>query len=338
MTAVAVPSSVRTRLDEVRPNLAVARDYVKSKLSAELADFDPVVTQARVKSDESIYAKLQRGDQADLWQLDDLVAARVVFLHPEALAPALEVTSTQFPVLEARNVEVDKPTDFRYQQPHLITTLPADYLARHQELQELRVEIQFTTYVQHALQESTHDVIYKGRRFSWREHRLDARLRAILEIVDDVLENVATVAELGDDPPFPLFDNRNMLVETLRRRFGEDALPGDMRRLAITVETLVKEAKVSHEEFDALLEANDDLRSALSLTVADKVLGVLVRHNVDRFARPAKLKVAVPTELETLVPEALQIPPSRRVRLGEEPVVEEPVIEEPVIEEPVTEE
>jgi hypothetical protein len=138
------------------------RRQLESRLRAELDSLNPVAVKARVKPAQSVYVKLQRGETADLFDLDDLVAARAVFLHSSQVQEALEITRVVFKdrIAEERNIEVGKPTDFRYQQPHIIARLPREYVDRHHDLAALKFEVQYTTYIQHALQESTHDVIY----------------------------------------------------------------------------------------------------------------------------------------------------------------------------------
>jgi ppGpp synthetase/RelA/SpoT-type nucleotidyltranferase len=314
---VVLPNSFRTSYDALAPSLRVAKEYVQSRLGAEFADLRPVAIQARVKEPESTLAKLQRGELKALTDVDDLVAARLVFLHPAQVHAAVDVARRLFPPVEERNIgEASKPTDFRYQQPHLIVRLPEDYVARHPELAGVLAELQFTTYVQHALQESTHDVIYKGDRFSWQEHRLDARLRGLLEIVDDVLENVSGLAGIATEPEYPLFQRRNILAEVARRLFPEAQLPSDMRRFAVTVEGLFAAAGVPVEQFEALIGRHTDLVDARSLTAVDKVVGMLLREDVEQLVRGLRSRrVLISTELLDLVPEAGRVPQEKRVLL-----------------------
>ncbi|WP_165554250.1 hypothetical protein [Kribbella capetownensis] len=270
-----------------------------------------------MKDDESVLAKLQRGDCRSLFDLDDLVAARAVLLHSSQVNEALELSRASFSdVIAEKNTNVGNPSDFKYQQPHLIVRLPADYLLRHPEFAQIRIELQFTTYIQHALQESTHDLIYKGGRFSWREHRLDGQLRGLLEVVDHVLENIASVADAADDPPYGTFDRRNEILVVLRDVLPSYSLPKDLRRLVLTVEELLAAAGVGVEDLPDLLGRHDDLVRALSLTAVDKVFGALFRENPERMLSKARGRVFVITsELETMVPEIKRIPPDRRVNL-----------------------
>ncbi|MGC4938025.1 hypothetical protein [Kribbella sp. DT2] len=309
-----IPSLFREAFDSLAYELDVGRNYLESRLRAELDDLSPVTIKARVKEARSAYAKLQRGELSNLMDMDDLIAARAVFLHPTEVRQAISACASIFPVLEEKNLDVGKPDDFRYQQPHLIVAFPTDYTDRRESLQGVKIEIQFTTYIQHALQESTHDVIYKGERFSWREHRLDGRLRGLLEIVDDVLENLQNVANIDTDPDYRIFDDRNRIIESARRLWVAEQMPTDLRRFAITVEDLLRLTKLTVIEWEALADRSRDIIDAYSLTTIDKVIGVIARYHSDAFVSGLKKrKIVVSTELEELVPEAKRIPRDNRV-------------------------
>ncbi|MCK1805343.1 MULTISPECIES: hypothetical protein [unclassified Micromonospora] len=311
-----LPGSFKTAYEAIIPDLEQGVEYVRSRLHAELAEFRPVVIQVRRKEAESLYAKLQKGEAASIFDVEDLIAARGVFLHTAEAQNAMTTAERVFPPIEAKNVEAGKPTDFRYQQPHLICRLPNDYLARHPNLTQLKIEVQFTTYVQHALQESTHDVIYKGQRFSWREHRLDGRLRGLLEIVDDVLANVSSVANIGDEPNYELFDARNRIIEAARESFADSSLPDDMRRFAITVEGILQAAEISPAELVEFMNRHADIAQAFSLTPVDKVLGIALRERREKLLSRSKRRLFLVTpELETVVPEAKTIPAGQRVKV-----------------------
>ncbi|WP_406383975.1 RelA/SpoT domain-containing protein [Streptomyces sp. NBC_00117] len=309
-----VPASFRTAYDELAGELEVGKKYLVSRLQAELDDLNPVVIQVRVKDAGSIYAKLQKGESNELLDLDDLIAARAVFLHPQQVTLAMEACQKTFPILEERNTAVGKPDDFRYQQPHLIVGFPRDYVERKPALGKVKVEIQFTTYIQHALQESTHDVIYKGARFSWREHRLDSRLRGLLEIVDEVLANLQDLAQVDEDPPYPVFDSRNLIIAAATDLWDTEDLPVDLRRFAITVEGLLKLSGFEVSDWLAVAREHRDLIHAYSLTPVDKVIGVILRDRHEKFIQSLKKRrVLVSSELEELVPQALKIPQQNRV-------------------------
>ncbi|MDT0265576.1 RelA/SpoT domain-containing protein [Streptomyces sp. DSM 44915] len=291
-------------------------EWLRARLRADLHDLHPVTIQVRTKSTESVFAKLQKGDYGDLWEIEDLIAARAVLLHPTDIKAAIDRVRLMLQFLDAKNIDAGRPSDFRYQQPHLISMFPSDYIERHPEVSRVKLEIQFTTYIQHALQESTHDVIYKGERFSWREARLDGRLRGLLEIVDDVLANISNMAQVDSDPSYEIFDKRNEIIDAARSIWRQDQLPSDMRRFAITVEGLLSASGVSIREFIELCGRHCDLIEALSLSPVDKTVGVLLRERYDQLLRGIKKRrILISSELEDLVPEARRWPKEKRVVL-----------------------
>ncbi|MFH9765540.1 hypothetical protein ACH4N4_12610 [Streptomyces microflavus] len=299
---------------EIKQSLDVGSEWLHARLKSELHDARPVALQVRTKSVDSVFAKLQKGDYSSIWEMEDLIAARAVFLHPVDVSSAIKAIEDKFPMVEAKNVEAGKPNDFRYQQPHLIVGFPSEYVDRHPELANVKIELQFTTYIQHALQESTHDVIYKGERFSWREARLDSRLRGLLEIVDDVLANISNVAQVDEDPPYALFDKRNAIIDAAKTLWEPTQLPADLRRFAITVEGLIAASGTTIEELIEMAKAHTDLVGALSLTPVDKILGILFRERFDQLLRGVKgRKLLISPELEDAVPAAARWPKEKRV-------------------------
>ncbi|MFC9744368.1 RelA/SpoT domain-containing protein [Streptomyces niveus] len=312
-----VSASFRGTYSEIEQSLEVGAEWLEARLKADLHEFRPVTIQVRVKAADSIFAKLQKGDYERIWDVEDLVAGRAVFLHPSDIDSAIESIEGKFPTFETKNVEAGKPNDFRYQQPHLIVGFPLDYVERHPELSDVKIELQLTTYIQHALQESTHDVIYKGARFSWREARLDGRLRGLLEIVDDVLANISNVAQVNEDPTYELFDRRNAIIDAAQGLWRAEQLPTDMRRFAITIEGLIIAAGVSVDELTEMAKSHSDLVGALSLNPVDKIVGILLRERFDDLLRGIKRrKLLISSELEDMVAEASKWPAQKRVTLS----------------------
>ncbi|MEV3934231.1 RelA/SpoT domain-containing protein [Streptomyces sp. NPDC049944] len=299
---------------EIKQSLDVGCEWLEARLKSELHDAHPVALQVRTKSADSVFAKLQKGDYSSIWEMEDLIAARAVFLHPSDVSSAIKAIEEKFPMVETKNIEAGKPSDFRYQQPHLIVGFPSEYLSRHPELKDVKIELQFTTYIQHALQESTHDVIYKGERFSWREARLDGRLRGLLEIVDDVLANISNVAQVDEDPSYVLFDKRNDIIDAAKTLWEPSQLPVDLRRFAITVEGLISASGITVEQLLEMAKIHTDLVGALSLTPVDKILGILFRERFIELQRGIKgRKLLISPELEDVVPAAAKWPKEKRV-------------------------
>ncbi|WP_416309374.1 RelA/SpoT domain-containing protein [Saccharopolyspora sp. NFXS83] len=311
-----VPAEFRGHFDWIESDLDHGRQYIQARLTSELSSSRPVAIQARVKNCQSAHEKIQKGDYPCLSDVEDLIAARIVVLHPADVRNATEIVKKIFPVVEERNIGAEKPTDFRYKQPHLIVRIPDEYCDRHPELSAYKAEIQLTTYIQHALQESVHDITYKGEYFSWLENRMDARLRGLLEVVDDMLENVSTIAKIADEPAYALYDKRNEVIDACLQIWDRSTLPPDLRRMATTIESLLTQSKTEISELIEMTSRHSDLVSARSLSAVDKVLGIILREKSDQLTRGLKRqKVYISNELAGLVDECENIPKDKRMHL-----------------------
>ncbi len=292
-------------------------EQIEGQVRAVLRGVETASIRSRLKQPESAFLKLQRGEVRSLTQVEDLVGVKVVVLHPGELSRAFEAVKSGMNVVRVVNDEVSKPEEFRYKEPHVIVRLPESVVLRHPETTGITAEIQITTYLQHALQESVHSVAYKGDLLSWSRWRLAAQLRGMLELADNVLEQVAKVAELQEDPVYATFDARNAIIKTSRMIFREPELPEDLRRLALIIEGFLRASQMSLEELVAAFNSHPDLRDAISLSPVDKVIAVILREKgrafIDRL--PKSHRIVVSPELKDACPLVEQIPADRKVEL-----------------------
>jgi len=247
--------------------------------------------------------------------MDDLVGVRAIFLHPSHVDTGRQIAEAVFQVEKIVPADTPSPDDMSYKEPHLIVKLPADYLSRHSEANDILVEIQLTTQLQDALQRSVHAVVYKGDSFSWRKARLATQIRGILELIDGVLEQVEVAATVRAEREHPPYLTRNEIVDFAKATFRSAELPSDMRRFAITVEAMLIAARIQPDSLREIASRHSDLRDANSITPVEKVVGMLLREHGNDIARrlTAKRRVVITPELETLCPEARLISPGRRV-------------------------
>lgn len=317
-----VPAELREALALLTPVLKQVKDYLKSRLHAELGFLNPVTITSRLKDDESIYAKLQTGRYDNLLDLNDLVGVKVVLLRRSLLQQAIDALQASSFVVLASNLETEiDPRTFSYHQPHLILRLPNEYVERNPAVGDVRAEVQLTTTLQHALDVATHDFDYKGKSFAWANFRLVAQLRGSLELVDNILDDIESSAKLGRfDPPPPvdLTELQNVL-DAMMRRLRIESFPEDYRRMTSTVAEMLSAADVSVADLEEMCERNGDLVTSVSLTPPDIVLGVLLREVGDRLLEGYEGAFCVPDELLTLCEEVRRIPEGRRVVLGYTP-------------------
>ncbi len=314
-----IPTALSTALGLRRPLHEKVRDYVHGRLNTELAELKPVAIVARLKTDESIYHKLQTGRYASIDDLDDLVAFKVVLLHRKQLAVAQKILedcglTTPGPIAPRPL----RPTDFGYHEPKVAVMPPADYLARNGDVAHVKTEVQFTTALQHALDMATHGFDYKGSSYSWGRFRLVAQLRGTLELVDQILDDMEMSAVLASETPDqpPEFESAGTALATIQGAFDAAALPSDLRRMTDSVLAWTAASGLAVADLEALLARHQDLITAYSVDPTAAVLGALLRERSTELLENYVGRFYISAELESLCHESGAVPSERRVELG----------------------
>lgn len=300
----------------MRPTSDQVRDYLVGRLNVELKPLKPIVIEGRIKSEESIYQKLQTGQYSKLSDLDDLVGLKVVMLRRGQVQQAITIVSNILTVVRSEE-RMLHPSQFTYRQPHLIVRLPDEYLARNPAVRDVRAEVQFTTALQHALDMATHDFDYKGKSFSWGNFRLVAQLRGSLELMDNILDNIessALLAEQGVQAPLD-FQQGQAALDVIIDKLASDILPEDLRRMAGTTASWLEAANMSPSDLASAIDRHPDLFSSLSLDPLDALLGTLLRESGAALLSGYDGRFCVSHELETACQEAKAVPDEKRVRL-----------------------
>jgi ppGpp synthetase/RelA/SpoT-type nucleotidyltranferase len=301
---VILPAAFNEQYNNLFPHLDALREQIEGWLGAALKDRNAKI-DARVKSPESIFMKMQLGGHESITDLPDVVAAKVVLLNLGDRDAAVEFVATNLPVLDATGLERGyKPYDLSYNEPHLVVAPKAAWSERHPEWEGLAVEIQFTTSLQYALNESLHNVTYKNGHFSWRASRMDAQLRGTLETADVILASFEETAAALPEKEDPRFTVRNEIRAVLDARFPTDELPEDMRRMTLVVESMLDAAGMTPDDLDAVLvgAACTDIMSAVSLSPPERVLACIALTCGQGFcdAYAQNRNVCISSELRTL--------------------------------------
>jgi ppGpp synthetase/RelA/SpoT-type nucleotidyltranferase len=265
----------------------------------------------RVKSEESVLAKLLFGPVKSLGVMEDLYAATVVVPTPREVPDAIEKIKEAFPEsVEKRRRKGDAST-FRYDDVHLIASLGSSGPGLSEGLRRRRFEIQVHTGLQFAWWRATHDVIYKGSDRSWRLARLASQIRASLELLDATLSDLRgaasllTAVEEDDDADF------KKALDWLER-WPEDRRPANQRRFSEAVIELGSAAGLSVGDIEGVLR--DDLVTDSATTPFQAVLGSIVAERgaqvLDGLKAPRY--VLITEEFESACPAAAAIPETRR--------------------------
>jgi ppGpp synthetase/RelA/SpoT-type nucleotidyltranferase len=313
-----IPVELLTQYGILSNKLNALCKFFESRLTSDLSYISPIRVSGRVKAPDSILQKLGTGKYRGLADLWDLIGVTVVVLHRREVQEAVEhVKGGGLIVIPDETREI-QPTDFRYREPKLYLKPPPEYLDRNPEVKDFVTEVQFTSALQHALDMTTHDFDYKGRAYSWRNFRLVAQLRGMLELVDGIIDDIENVALSGSDDIYPpakvVFAGK--ILDILSERLAVDKLPDDRRRFADTVAKWVEAAGIGSEEFSNLLTRHADLLHSSSLDATSAVLGALLREHGPALLAAYDGNFVVGSELESLCAETSGIIADRRVRLS----------------------
>lgn len=274
-----IPAGFKSLYNGFLPDANAFLEHVKEKISSELKPIvDLVEVTARVKSVESCFQKMQTGKYASFEDINDRLGVAVVVRRRSQIREAMNALNG------IDGYEVDQPSpegrypaDFSYREPKMFIGLRGPVMDKHPEWQSLRVEVQFTTALQHAVDYATHDYDYKGADYLWAKFRMVARLRAMLELVDAMIDDIDSVnvdeVDTIVEPEF--FATGRQILEVLDRRLSPDVFPPDRRRLADTIRSWLSIVEVSPTQLDDMLGSNESACTVTSVDAGSIVLGVL---------------------------------------------------------------
>ncbi|MCK5525114.1 MAG: RelA/SpoT domain-containing protein [Thiomargarita sp.] len=314
-----IPIEVSTFFAEVAPLLDRVEEIAIPVLS-KIAKRHNGFFRYRVKSAESLTAKLQKGEiKQPLYECNDIFAGTIVvpsrtnFPHVEA-----EINE-KFSVREVIRNRLKKPTHFDYDDVHFIISLKPENFETEALLHKLQLELQLKTLLQYAIAESTHDVLYKGSKQTSRQIRLAAQLRALLEMAEGLMNRLELADEILDFEEDKVLELRTEIGEFIKETWDSIDLPSDMRRTAITIEKYLSLANITFHDFTAKIAKNEQYFQMLSLRSVEPVtaiLAVLIKisgQNLINRAKKRKIFFIIPSEAEELLPALSKIPPELRV-------------------------
>jgi ppGpp synthetase/RelA/SpoT-type nucleotidyltranferase len=311
------PAVLAAAYDTLRPTLDKLATYAETRLRAELDPGPTVAITKRVKDREGVLQKLQTGRFPSFRTLEDLAGVKVVVLRRLDIPPAIAAIRAAFQVVREKD-RVTEPNRFLYREPHLIVLPPQDYLDRNADLAGLLTEIQVTTALQHALDQITHGFDYKPSTLGWGKRRLVAQLRASLELLDNLLDDMEQSAGIIHEEaaiPDQLKQEQEVLA-AFTAVFADAELQPDRRRLSEIGAAYAACAGISPRDIPALLARHADLRGARSLTPLDMLLGALLRERGANLVGAFDGRFVVSEELESLCTEVVLIGGTRRVDLS----------------------
>jgi ppGpp synthetase/RelA/SpoT-type nucleotidyltranferase len=274
---------------------------------------------SRLKTAESALAKIEAEDKR-LEELVDLWAAVVVVPTTQDLSKAAEAVSREFDG-ELKPPRSSNAEAFPYDDLHFIAHLGSKVskLSMAPAVQSRRFEIQIRTGLQYAWWRATHDQVYKGGPaqidHGWAVRRAAGQARASLELLDGVLNDLVTTAQLrkGHTPSDDAADNRRIALNWLRLWREEDQ-PRDVIRFADMSISLLEALGVSLDEVEEVLVSDDsrdvvqrrDITPGQAITIAAiRIAGSFASSRL----REANYSIFVTQEMINIEPDLESLSP-----------------------------
>lgn len=150
------------------------------------------VIQGRIKPIESVVLKADKDClNKPFEQIDDLLAATVI-VRNETFLPRVEAAVPEFfEVIDKVPRKTVRPESFIYDDLRFLLRLKPNPVDVDPELRQMKFELQIKTEMQAAASSATRELDYKAQWLSWNRTRWAGRLRALVEMVDDLLVRLA---------------------------------------------------------------------------------------------------------------------------------------------------
>lgn len=285
--------------------------------------------EGRIKPVASLLAKIEKdGPEHPLSDLDDLYAGRIIVPDASRIAQTEKEVARLFVVTETIRPRTRRPEEFIYDDRHLILKFKPDRGRDEATLANVAFELQIKTVMQAAAADIARPLAYKPRWLSWAKARLVSRIRATVELADDLLEKLAGEEVEGPQPPiehYEFYARLNSIIQVLEQHLASEQIPDDRRRLAGIVDEYLKtcQPEVTLNELERILKMKEykAICSAISISAAGAVFmvlfceGCLLTKKADARSLRGERRFLITREMIDLCPELGAIPPERRVDL-----------------------
>ncbi len=323
-----VPSELQLAYNQISDRLG-ALDERASLLLGGIAKSVSGRYDCRIKPVESVLAKIEKdGVEQPFRDIEDLFAATIIVPNATFFPYVEEEVARLFHVVKTVPPRTKKPEEFIYDDRHFILKLRPEAGREDPMLESIYFELQVKTEMQAAASAISRPLAYKSRWLSWTRARLASRIRATVELADDLLARLAEAEPDSARPPaedYEAYARLNLILEVLERNLAREQMPGDRRRLAITVDEYLAAChpRPSAEELERMLVKKDyhNICSASSLSAAGTVFivlfleGSLLKDRSDGASLRGDRRFLITSEMIDLCPRLQAIPSTRRVDL-----------------------
>lgn len=290
--------------------------YAGSRLRGLCAD-QKWLFASRMKSEESVFAKLQLGELASILKMDDVYAATVVVPTRNDIPTAISAVMAEYPDSEVKVRKREDPHRFQYDDTHIYATLGSTAPGIDNAIRYRPFEIQVRTGLQFSWWKATHDVLYKGDIKDWRLERVASQARGTLDLIDGVLADLPRASDLLEGAPGDEDSEFTRIVGWLDR-WEKTRRPIDNRRFVDTVTGWLGDAAVGLAQIEGRLETERgaEIVSKEGLTPAQVVIALAAEEpgGIDALLQSGR-RLIVTDELVKFNSSFAKVPAASRVAL-----------------------
>ena len=200
--------------------------------------------ESRLKTDESFALKIESGRYKRPQKLEDFFGCLIVVRNAADLPVAERFVRKNFKIVNRkppdRRIRKKNPEDFSYDGLRMYIRLKRDGAIKPNPLERITFELQIKTYLMHAWDISTHDIVYKTSAPNWGTSRVAFQIRAMLEHAD---LSIMEAQKLAQNPAMDIttedFESLEKIIQFLKHHWKDADLPSDLRRLSMNVSALL---------------------------------------------------------------------------------------------------
>ncbi len=268
--------------------------------------------ESRIKSVDSFALKIESG-RFDPVRLEDFFACRIVVNSSKAIEEAMKLIKSHFEIVRKRPpdplITHKSPDLFAFDDLRLYVKLKENKILPPRIQDNIIFEIQVKTFLQHAWQIATHDLIYKANNISWSKQRIAFQIKAMLEHAElsiEAADDLANLPNLSKSDEKILYQKD--VMKTISGLWEKEDLPNDLTTFTRNLAKLLTELNISTQELKTLIEKETNLGKGtktrnlspyaiviqtLIYTKSTKLKRFLCRHNQRRT-----FKIYLPPEIE----------------------------------------
>ena len=169
--------------------LNYVENTVKNIIKSQSINVHEII--GRVKTVESLEGKVKRKNYSNLAEITDLCGIRIITYFSDDVDKIAELISQEFEVDVENTIDKRKsedPTKFGYVSLHYVVSLKEENSSSilYRRFENIKLEIQIRTVMQHAWAEIEHDLGYKSKEDIPDQYRRQfSRLAGLIELADE---------------------------------------------------------------------------------------------------------------------------------------------------------